>query len=161
MIGGLFRRLFFWALIVGVGTFLFRQNRQKAAAGKKHFLVTLGGGEFRAAGDEFNEAVVSVMMGGAVVDLRNAGMGAMPRQLDVMALMGGVQVIVPEDWTVRMDVRPMMGGARDSRTGAAGRSGQPDLVISGRVIMGGVEVRSQTPQEQAAQQQSQQEREAA
>lgn len=147
----LLRTVIFWAIMAGVGTFMFRQNRQRFAAERRHFMVTQGGGEFRPAGEEFNEAVVSVLMGGAVLDLRSVGMGTPPRKLDVITIMGGLEVIVPEDWTVRMDVRPMLGGARDARTGALGHQGPADLVITGRVIMGGLEVRSQMPQEARAQ----------
>ncbi|MEX2598952.1 MAG: hypothetical protein WD533_04770 [Dehalococcoidia bacterium] len=148
MVLTLLRPFVLWGIVVAAATVMFRRNRQSYAGQRKHFLVTQGGGEFRITGDEFSEAVVSVLMGGAVIDLRNAGMGTPPRRLDVMSMMGGIEVLVPEDWAVRLDVLPLLGGARDARADAGGNQGAADLIITGKVIMGGLEVRTELPKKE-------------
>jgi hypothetical protein len=130
----------FWAGVNAFGAYAFRRSRRAAAGSRRHFLVTQGGLEIEAEGEEVQDAVVSVMMGGAVLDLREAVPPVPPVRLDVMVIMGGVQLIVPEEWKVQVDVKPMMGGVQDGRHGTRDRDRPVDLVLTGRVALGGLEL---------------------
>jgi hypothetical protein len=120
--------------------YLFRRQRCRYAGQRRHILVTQGGQRLRVSGSEINDAVVSVLMGGAILDLRDERPRPGPARLEVLVVMGGVQLFVPEDWNVRVEVEAALGGVDDRRVGAIGEDRPPDLVISGRVIMGGLEL---------------------
>jgi hypothetical protein len=120
--------------------YVFRRERNRLASDRRHVLVTQGGQRLRLAAKETDDAVVSVLMGGAVLHLGEEGSRSVPARIDVLIVMGGVQLIVPQDWIVRVEVDALMGGVDDRRGGRAGAHSDPDLVICGRVIMGGLEI---------------------
>lgn len=120
--------------------YLFRRQRKRYAGARRHILVTQGGSQLRLAGDEISDVVVSVMMGGVVLDLRDTELTQRPAHLDVLSIMGGVQLVVPRDWKVRIDVEPTMAGIHDGRTGRIDAEREPDLVVSGRLVMSGLDV---------------------
>ncbi|HVL56755.1 MAG TPA: LiaF domain-containing protein [Burkholderiaceae bacterium] len=124
---------------------MFRQQRIRYAGQRRHFLVTQGGAQLRPAPDEIADAVVSVMMGGIVLDLRDTRLAQRPARLDVLCVMGGIELIVPADWKLRIDVEPLMGGVNDARSGSIDAERPVDLIVSGRVVMGGVETRDAWP----------------
>ncbi len=122
--------------------YVLRRERIRLAGDRRHVLVTQGGQRLRLSASETDDAVVSVLMGGAELDLSDRGSRPAPARIDLLIVMGGVQLIVPEDWIVRVEVEALMGGVSDDRPGRAGQEGDADLVIRGRVLMGGLEVRS-------------------
>jgi hypothetical protein len=125
--------------------YLFQRQRKRYAGGRRHILVTQGGSQLRPSGDEISDVVVSVMMGGVVLDLRDTELAQRPAHLDVLSIMGGVQLVVPRDWKVRIDVEPTMAGIHDGRTGRIDSERKPDLVVSGRLVMSGLEISSEIP----------------
>lgn len=81
----------------------------------------VGGTNAHVNGTPFTGGEVVSIMGGSVVDLRNAVVA--PGEtvtLNVFALMGGGSIRVPEGWTVDLQVVPIFGSARDSRFGRRG-----------------------------------------
>jgi hypothetical protein len=125
--------------------YLFRRQRKRYAGDRRHILVTQGGSQLRLAGDEISDLVVSVMMGGVVLDLRGSELAQRPAHLDVLSIMGGVQLLVPRDWKVRIDVEPTMAGIHDGRTGRVDSEREPDMVVSGQLLMSGLDVSSELP----------------
>ncbi len=87
----------------------------------------------------FRGGDLTAIMGGCEIDLRQAAIDG-EAVIDVFALWGGIEIRVPEDWTVIGKVTPFMGGF-DDRTRSRQGSGAHRLVIRGMVIMGGVEVK--------------------
>lgn len=129
---------------------LFRRQRGRHAGELTHFLVTQGGEQIRPTAKQVSDAVVSVMMGGLVLDLRETELTTRPARIDLLSIMGGVMVLVPEEWKVDVDVQPLMAGVRDERQGEIAADRPVDLVLTGRVIMSGLDVASHMPQEQSA-----------
>ena len=59
----------------------------------------------------------------------------------MFAVMGGFEIIVPDTWSVRVEVTPFMGGIEDKTQARPGPSA-PRLVVRGFVMMGGVEIKN-------------------
>lgn len=128
-------------------------------AGELTSIAIFGGSERRVTSDRFTGAEVLALFGGAEIDLRDAGIAQRPAVVEVLAAFGGAEVHVPREWEVRLDVLAIFGGVEDSRarvapaaadddgadrprgTGTAGGSGgEPDLVVTGLALFGGVDV---------------------
>lgn len=68
--------------------------------------------------DVFREAHLTSVMGGTVLDLRQATIPAGEVAIvDVFALMGGAVVHVPREWVVDVQSTTIMGGVNDARAG--------------------------------------------
>jgi hypothetical protein len=130
-----------------MAAYLFRRQRRRYAGDRRHILVVQGGAELRPTADELEDLVVSVMMGGVVLDLRETALTRRPARIDMAVVMGGLVLVLPQDWKVCLDVEPTMGGMRDGRAKRADGDRPVDLVVAGRVVMGGLEVSSEVPGE--------------
>lgn len=74
----------------------------------------------------FHGGEMTSVMGGTQLDLRQASVAPGEEAvIDVFALMGGAVILVPEDWTVDVQVVPVMGGVKDERWGR--RAGKVDV----------------------------------
>ena len=80
------------------------------------------------------------VMGGGQLDLTQARFAEQECTIQIFALMGGVEVIVPEDITVRVNGMGFMGGF-DHKGTHQGPPGSPVLTVNGFAFMGGVDVR--------------------
>jgi predicted membrane protein len=87
----------------------------------------------------FRSAEAVCVMGGFELDLRDALMGAEgTAQIELFVIMGGLHVLVPQNWTVISNVVPILGGIDDkTRTNS---STTQQLILRGTVLMGGVEI---------------------
>ncbi|MES2176773.1 MAG: DUF1707 domain-containing protein [Gemmatimonadota bacterium] len=86
------------------------------------------------------------VMGGAEIDLRDARFAPGVTEIEVFALMGGVEITVPRGVRVELLGGAVMGGFAS----AAGEdpeldSSSPVLRVSGFALMGGVDVRVKKP----------------
>ncbi len=122
-----------------------RELREPAALGGDRLdeFAIFGGGDRMLRSRSFRGGNVTAIMGGFDIDLRDAEIEGAEARIEVFVIMGGVDLKVPESWTVVMDVTPFMGGAdynpRNRRAHAEGP--QKVLTVSGFVFMGGVEVK--------------------
>jgi hypothetical protein len=89
------------------------------------------------------EHSVLAFMGGAELDLRHARLDPRGTTIRIVAIMGGVTVIVGEDVEVRCDGRGAMGGFADlsGPPTTPPPFGVPPLHVTGAAIWGGVEIR--------------------
>lgn len=78
--------------------------------------------------------------GGGKIDLREARFTGPEVTIRAFALMGGVQVIVPDDITVHVKGIGVMGGF-DHGASAVGAPGSPTVVVRGFAFWGGVDVK--------------------
>ena len=82
-------------------------------------------------------------MGGGKLDLLDATLPADGAVLDISAIMGSYEVVVPATWKVVLNVDAFLGSAEDKRTRLTPTvEGQPTLEIQGSAIMGSIEVKS-------------------
>ncbi len=83
----------------------------------------------------------SASFGGVELDLRDAIVQDPPAVVTVRAFFGGVELRVPSDWNVILDVSAMFGGTSDERERPSFIDDQPKLVIRGSAMFGGVTVK--------------------
>jgi hypothetical protein len=81
-----------------------------------------------------------LFMGGGEIDLRNARFADREVSIHVVAIMGGCEIVVPEDATVRVTGIGIMGAFEHSDSGPGTPDG-PVITIDGLSFMGGVDVR--------------------
>jgi hypothetical protein len=83
----------------------------------------------------------TAVMGGGELDLRGAKPVEQGAEIEMLVVMGGLDIFVPEDWTVVNDVQVVMGAVEDSRKIGV-PPGPRTLVLKGFVMMGGVEIKN-------------------
>lgn len=115
-------------------------------------LAIMGGVERRGAWQVPRHLNVMVAMGGVQLDFREARLPAGPVDVHVTAFMGGIQLILPPNLAVEVHGTALMGGFQDlDRSAADPDPSAPLLRVHGLAIMGGVEVETRLPGESARQ----------
>jgi predicted membrane protein len=105
-------------------------------------LAIMGGFERRSSSQAFEGGDLSAVFGGCEVNLRKASIApGTEAVIEVFAMWGGIDIKVPEDWTVVNRVVPIMGGIEDKTLPPDPPVGKR-LVIRGIVVMGGVSVKN-------------------
>lgn len=104
-----------------------------------NLFVVMGGVTRRPVTNDFRGGTAVAIMGGCKIDLRNAAIAQSDAVIDVLAFWGGIEIRVPDGWTVVPQVFPFMGGFDDRTTPSA--SPGPRLIVRGLAFMGGVEVK--------------------
>jgi Domain of unknown function (DUF1707)/Cell wall-active antibiotics response 4TMS YvqF len=115
--------------------------RRYGGEATSHGAVAILGG-FTRKGDwvvpkNFN---VFCLLGGGEIDLREARFSEREVNIHIVAILGGCEITVPEDATVRVTGIGIMGAFDHSIPGAASPDG-PVITISGLALMGGVDVK--------------------
>jgi hypothetical protein len=103
-------------------------------------LAVLGGITRSNNSRRFRGGDLTAVMGGCVIDLRQAAIDG-DAVLDVFAMWGGIELRIPDDWTVVSRVVPLLGGFDDKTHPPPGESAHR-LIIKGIAIMGGIEVKN-------------------
>ncbi|MQY13951.1 hypothetical protein SRB5_41110 [Streptomyces sp. RB5] len=76
--------------------------------------------------------------GGGEIDLRDADFESADTEIRVVAVMGGVNIVVPPEIEVEVRGLGIMGGFDQSHTGTRGAPGAPRVVVTGFAFWGGV-----------------------
>jgi Domain of unknown function (DUF1707)/Cell wall-active antibiotics response 4TMS YvqF len=84
------------------------------------------------------------IMGGGGIDLREAAFAERQVTIRAFALMGGIEITVPEDAEVHVHGFGLLGGLTRPRA-SQGQPGAPRIVVIGLAVMGGIEVRRKPP----------------
>jgi hypothetical protein len=98
--------------------------------------------DLRSTSRNFRGGRLECWYGGGVLDLRDATLAPEGATLQVRAVFGGGQILVPADWKVVSTVRGM-GGLQDIREAKGYAADAPELVIEGILIAGGFAVSSE------------------
>jgi predicted membrane protein len=108
------------------------------------FVHVFSGGERQIVSDNFRGGKVSAVFGGSEIDLTKAKLAPGVSELEIACVFGGTTIIVPDDWNVKIEVVPVLGGFGDSRKLNPGRTVDlsRQLIIKGAVVFGGGEVKS-------------------
>jgi len=108
------------------------------------YVHVFSGGERQIVSDNFRGGKVTAIFGGSEIDLTKAKLAPGVSELELACVFGGTTIIVPDDWNVKIEVVPVLGGFGDSRKLNPGRTVDTtrQLVIKGAVVFGGGEVKS-------------------
>ncbi len=114
-------------------------NRRKA---RRWFVGIMSGAGVKGRWRISGKTTAVAVMGGCDLDLRHAEIDGPEVEITVFALMGGIQITVPEGFDVELNVIPFMGGHNLKLRDVPRVPGSPRIRIRGFVMMGGVDVRS-------------------
>lgn len=103
-------------------------------------IAILGGVKRGNNSRAFKGGDLTAVMGGCEIDLRQAAIDG-EAVIEVFAMWGGIEIRVPEDWTVISRVIPLLGGVEDKTRPPQGATTHR-LVLRGFAIMGGIEVKN-------------------
>ena len=104
-------------------------------------LVAILGGVTRGNNSRsFRGADLLAIMGGIQLDLRQAAIHG-EAVIDVFVMWGGIEIRVPEDWTVVSKIVPLMAGVEDKTRPPQGATTHY-LTLRGFALMGGVEIKN-------------------
>ena len=102
----------------------------------------MAGSSKRFLTKEFVGGKINCIMGGSEVNLTEADL-VNNSVLRVFVLMGGIELRVPKEWNIQLDVMPIAGGVDDKITKYPDNVVNPDkrLILTGYVVMGGIEIK--------------------
>lgn len=91
----------------------------------------------------FKGGDVSAIFGGAALNFMNADING-SAVIEVSAVFGGCEIIVPANWKVRTDIDAILGGVEDKRHTELISNGPDEklLILKGSCVCGGVEIKS-------------------
>jgi hypothetical protein len=103
-------------------------------------VAVLAGIERRVTSPAFQGGELTAVLGGGQIDMREAIPAGGQAVIDVFAVMGGLEIRVPDSWVVEVRATPVLGSIRDTRPPASVAG--PRLIVRGMVFLGGVEFKS-------------------
>jgi len=141
----------FWpAIFVVIGVLMITvRNRHRGLQGGQtsenyiDLLTFMSGGKRKITSQQFLGGKITSIFGGNEIDLTAANIKE-TIAIDVFTMFGGVEIVVPRDWDVQVDVTSIFGGFNDKR-GPVEHSDsglKKVLIIKGFTIFGGGEVKS-------------------
>ncbi|WP_410765366.1 LiaF transmembrane domain-containing protein [Haloferax sp. DFSO60] len=138
--------LSYWPVLIvifGLSVALGRlRSRVEPITGDRVDLIAVfGGREARVTTGRFDGGDATVIFGGIDLDLRDVTDVSMPARLNVTSLFGGIEISVPREWNVQIDVLPLFAGAEDERPRTELTHESVDLVVTGFSAFGGVTVK--------------------
>ena len=104
-------------------------------------VAIMGGVQRNCTTQDFRGGELTAIMGGCEIDLREAAIQVDEAVLHTFAFWGGIEIKVPEDWTVIVEAIPFLGGFEE-RTHPPREAQGKVLRVKGFAIMGGVEIRN-------------------
>jgi len=127
----------------GLSILVSSKNRPKIDQQSKDvddISVIFSGSETANRSQNYKGGRVTAMFGGATLDLRDAKLKE-NATLDVFTFCGGLELKVPRDWKVVTKANVVAGGIENKVRGEHDHTG-PVLIVTGTVLLGGIEVAS-------------------
>ena len=97
--------------------------------------------ERKVVSNDFRGGDMTAIMAGQEIDFRGAKLAGNSAVIDVLVMMAGLDLRIPEDWKVTSEALLVMGGLEDHTKPPAGEV-QGHLILRGVVLMGGIEVKN-------------------
>lgn len=99
--------------------------------------AVFGGHEVVSRSSAFRGGSATALCGGVTIDLRNARLYPEGAALDVTAILGGVEILVPRGWRVTTSGTPILGGIDNKTEGGEG----PELRVDALTVLGGTDIK--------------------
>lgn len=135
-------------IIVGLNIILRRSDASSSFSEKFdiseerdfNFFTAFSGLKKKITSQDFKNGEMTVMFGGVELDFHDAQINQTPAGIQTTVMFGGAEIFVPADWDVRNNVVAIFGGVDNKRRETPVKD-TPDLVISGTVLFGGLDIR--------------------
>ena len=111
------------------------------AAAEVYEMAVLGGAGRVSNSPDFRGGEMLAFMGGGTLDLTHAEIRGESAVIDVYAVWGGFEILVPSHWSVTCKGLPFLGGFVDSTRQPKGAPGTR-LIVQGLAVMGGVDIKT-------------------
>jgi hypothetical protein len=152
------RRLLWPIMIMSVGALLlfnvFRRGSSSQGTGRPwksggvidsgdviDGTAVFGGIDRTVVSKNFRRGEVTMIFGGGELNFTQADIAG-KAVLNVTAIFGGAEIVVPPHWKVESSVTAIFGGVEDSRASKQDVDPTKVLSIEGTVIFGGIEIKS-------------------
>jgi predicted membrane protein len=143
-------RLFWPVVLLGLGSVILIREATKHRYNKESSpdfidIVSLfGGGDRGITSKNFQGGRITAIFGGSKLDLRHAELAPGENVLDVFLMFGGIKMLVPSGWDVRVEVFSIFGGFSDKRNLGGNNIKEPGkaLIIKGIAMFGGGDMAS-------------------
>jgi predicted membrane protein len=148
-----FWQVFWSALLILIGIIIIFRNKidssncQKKNLNSDDFIeevAVFGGGDRTIVSQNFCGGKILAIFGGSNFNLSRAKLAPGKNYIEVLAIFGGMKLIVPEDWNVKINAIAIFGGFSDKHRilSSSTLTNDNELVIRGFVIFGGGEIKS-------------------
>ncbi len=132
-------------ILIGISIILHRggasNNFENATGSQMNVFSTFSEQNRKVTSGDFKNAEVTAIFGSSKLDLRNASISQPPAYIQTTTMFGGVEIFVPANWDVRINTVAFFGGSSDKRREVTPQKDTPDLVVTGTVFFGGLEIR--------------------
>lgn len=118
------------------------RERARNRSPRHHVISFMGSAETKGRWRCGDDVTAVAFMGGCHIDFRRAEITAPEVHITAVAIMGGIDIVVPEGIEVSMDGFPFMGGRSMQVKDVPPLPGSPRIVVHAYPVMGGVVVRS-------------------
>ena len=115
---------------------------ERGAGGTSFLLGLLGAGDRRGRWRVAERVTVINVLGGADLDLREATLAAREVTIRVFSILGGSDIIVPDDIQVELSSFALLGGDELKLSGPEPPPGAPVVHVRTFSILGGTDVKS-------------------
>ena len=152
----------YWAVllvIAGVGIAIKKATKQKTTCCTKKSTVfshekqnfdegfiqkkcSFGSNEYKVTAREFTGGSLQCAFGSIVVDLRKTQLPETPVTLAIKVEFGSLELRVPNDWVVELNVEQSFGAIEDTRVFSGDSASNKKLIVVGSVAFGGGEIRA-------------------
>jgi LiaF transmembrane domain len=141
---------FFWpAVLLMVGFMLVRSGLRirgfDSSSGEPgswiHTVAFWAGLKRTSQAADFRGGDLTAIMGGIELDLSGAKISSGPATLEVFCMWGGIELKVPKEWRLDIQLQPLLGGYAD-KTQQEPAPDAPVLVIKGSPLMAGVDIKN-------------------
>ncbi|MCF6271406.1 MAG: cell wall-active antibiotics response protein [Melioribacteraceae bacterium] len=107
-------------------------------------VTILGGGRKNINSQKFKGGKITAILGSVDIDLHESNLAEGNNSLEITAIFGGIDIVVPKDWQVVVTVTSIFGGFDDKRILNANQVYESNkvLIIRGTVIFGGGELKT-------------------
>ena len=149
-----FWQIFWAAMLILIGIMIIFRNKIDTSRCEKKNLSSddvideinvFGGGDRTITSQNFQGGRIFAVFGGSNFNLSRSKLAPGKNYIEVLAIFGGMKLIVPEDWKVKINAISIFGGFSDKHRMIPSSSvsdSDNELIIKGFVIFGGGEIKS-------------------